>query len=329
MTGTSSVLAQMVERGGRRAVARDTIICTSCSSSRSAISSEYFRTSSAGFGPYGKSAGVAEVHDVARSGTRSSSARTTVSPPRPLSKTPIGRASSGIVAATLAGRSIRSGSVRARRSRSATAAPRPSVVGREHDEEHVEAERVGVAQPGVEHAGVLVDVARRVEHDETVERRDGGSGSASSPTRRPSREQLARAVPTATRRRSRRRAAARSATRSVPGAAISPLVRSASARAERRARRSARLTPPTRRIAGSAPVTSTIVDSTPTAARTAVEHDVDVVAEIGAHVLRRSSGSRGRTGWPTAPRLPRRTRRAARARADGRARGGRRCRARR
>ena len=41
-----------------------------------------------------------------------------------------------------------------------------------------------------------------------------------------------------------------------------------------------------RRIAGSVRETSTMVDSTPTRHGAAVEHDVDVVAKIGAHVGR-------------------------------------------
>ena len=57
--------------------------------------------------------------------------------------------------------------------------------------------------------------------------------------------------------------------------------------------------PPGRSSVG-APRHDTMVDSTPTLARSAVDDQVDAAVEIGEHVLRRSSATHGRTGWPTA-----------------------------
>ena len=81
---------------------------------------------------------------------------------------------------------------------------------------------------------------------------------------------------------------ARSATRSVPGARTEPSAahrhRPPSASSMR-----SRAMPPSRRIGGRARCSRRSSTPRPTAARSAVEHDVDVVAEVGAHV----GGGRG------------------------------------
>ena len=87
-----------------------------------------------------------------------------------------------------------------------------------------------------------------------------------------------------TRRRSPRRVRrARSATRVCPGAATSPWFRCASGAPATRASAEA-LTAPMRRIVSGSDggVDDRRLDAD--AARTAIEHDVDVVAEVGAHV---------------------------------------------
>ncbi len=88
----------------------------------------------------------------------------------------------------------------------------------------------------------------------------------------------------------RRHRSARSARGACPGRG-SGRPRRRRARSPRRAPRSRATSssgmPPARRIAGGATVQSTIVDSTPTVARAAVEDVVDVVAEVGAHVFGR------------------------------------------
>ena len=63
-TGMSSWSRRWSRAAAAALLHATTTMRTSCSSRRSTISSEYFRTSSAGFGPYGKSAGVTEVDDV-------------------------------------------------------------------------------------------------------------------------------------------------------------------------------------------------------------------------------------------------------------------------
>ena len=81
-----------------------------------------------------------------------------------------------------------------------------------------------------------------------------------------------------------------------------------------------RVTPPSRRITGASPVTSTTVNSSPIGGRPAVQDHGDAVAEVGLHVRRRASGSHGRSGWRSAPRPAGRRRAGEPARGDARAR---------
>ena len=249
------------------------------------------------------------------------SARSTVSPPSPESKTPIGarQPASWLAGGRGAGRSPDRGAdpdFRRRRDR-------------EHDVEAAGRRRRAAAR--VQHARVLVGVGRR-----------GRRATAS-------RRQVVRQLRARARRRADPRRRARCARRR-PGRSgrrprhrgVRRVVRRERARRARSRRRRGRGTvrPSTSasclerdaaepQDAVRPPVQSTIVDSTPTRARPAVEDEVDVVAEVGAHV---GGGGRAhppeavgrRRGDPAAERVA-----AARARAAGRAPAAPPCRARR
>ena len=156
----------------------------------------------------------------------------------------------------------------ARCNRSHIAAPIPSPGGGTASDD-VEPERVGFAEPGVEHAGVLVDVATAVRAPRPLRRaarRRAGRRCARRPTRSPASSSDGDARDDRTRRRRPRRVRrVRSATASVPGRRDLALVP-----VRQRCAGDARRSPSAldrRRRGGSRArlrVTSTIVDSTPT-----------------------------------------------------------------
>ena len=176
----------------------------------------------------------------------------------------------------------------ARRSRSATAAPTPAG-SRQHREHDVEAAGVGVAQPcGRDRARTRRRRAATPEHDLGTRRSSTSDRAPITPTRSAARARVARAR-SATRSASTeldlgRRA--RSATRACRVPRTSPRVEQRHRRVRRAPRSVRAATPPRRRIAGSGARAVDDGGLDPHPARPAVEHDVDVVAEVGAHVGR-------------------------------------------
>ena len=241
-----------------------TIIRTSCSSSRSTISSEYFRTSSAGFGPYGKAAGVAEVDDVGAGNEVEQRPHD-----REAAETAVEHADRPVVAhhrrrTLLAGRGPSEPIARRRRR------CRRSSAGSDR-QDHVDTAR-GRARAAARRGRGRTRRRRRARRAPRPRRRR----PAAARTRAPSsaaRDELDAGIRRVVRRqafpapRPRRRCGAASGAPTISASRSSP-------------------TPPTRSttrlVAGDVDDRRLDADR----ARTAVEHEVDVGAEVVAHVLR-------------------------------------------
>ena len=200
--------------------------------------------------------------------------------------------------------------------------------GWRHREHDVESENIGLSERRVEDAGVLVRVVRCGQrHGPRWQLAAPISRPASTPTCSPAPSSARRAVRERRRRRRPRRGrAARSATRACParGSCRRPAAPTPSERAELLAGDAAE-PQHARRVRGAVDDRRLDTDR----ARAAVEHERNRRRRARRAPRRRSSGSPGRSGWPTARRARRRTRRAAPARAGGPGPGARRCRARR